>query len=129
MTMTTFLRSFLSTSLLLILVVVLLLSTSHLERESSSSSSTIHATTTRNDLINEQDQSLSSQSQPPSINFLAIGDWGGKWWYPYHTPEQLLTAQGMARVANDINSRFVGKLFFLGKKTRKEKDIIITYLE
>ena len=34
------------------------------------------------------------------IRFLAIGDWGGQSTYPYHTEEQVETAQGMARVAS-----------------------------
>ena len=41
------------------------------------------------------------------LHFLAIGDWGGREWWPYSTLAQVRTASGMARVATAQNSSFV----------------------
>ena len=41
------------------------------------------------------------------LNFLAIGDWGGREWWPYSTLAQVRTASGMARIATAQNSTFV----------------------
>jgi hypothetical protein len=42
-----------------------------------------------------------------SINFCAIGDWGGQEFFPYFTHAQKETAKGMGKVAADIKSKFV----------------------
>jgi tartrate-resistant acid phosphatase type 5 len=41
------------------------------------------------------------------LRFLAIGDWGGTDFFPYHTQEQLDTADGMAKVAREQEAEFV----------------------
>ena len=41
------------------------------------------------------------------LHFLAIGDWGGREWWPYSTLAQVRTASGMARIATAQNSSFV----------------------
>ncbi len=41
------------------------------------------------------------------LRFLALGDWGGIDFFPYHTQEQLDTADGMAKVAAEQESEFV----------------------
>mmetsp|Transcript_14348 Transcript_14348/g.22102 ORF Transcript_14348/g.22102 Transcript_14348/m.22102 type:complete len:355 (+) Transcript_14348:130-1194(+) len=41
------------------------------------------------------------------INFLTIGDWGGRDVFPYHTKAQVETAAGMGLIASEINSSFV----------------------
>jgi len=46
-------------------------------------------------------------SDAASINFCAIGDWGGMEWFPYFTYAQYETAKGMGKVAEDIQSQFV----------------------
>jgi len=48
-----------------------------------------------------------SGSAGSSINFCAIGDWGGSEYFPFFTHAQKETAKGMGRVAEDIDSRFV----------------------
>ena len=42
-----------------------------------------------------------------SLNFLAIGDWGGEEKSPYYTSAQKLGAAGMQKVAKSIDSKFV----------------------
>jgi len=53
--------------------------------------------------------STASLDQRPngSINFCAIGDWGGREWFPYFTYAQRQTAIGMGKVADTIDSQFV----------------------
>ena len=41
------------------------------------------------------------------LHFLALGDWGGIDISPYHTEEQLETADGMAKLAAEYDSEFV----------------------
>ena len=41
-----------------------------------------------------------------SLNFLAIGDWGGKPSSPYYTPAEKSIAGQMGKVAESINSSF-----------------------
>jgi tartrate-resistant acid phosphatase type 5 len=48
-----------------------------------------------------------SSSSGGNLRFLAIGDWGGLDHFPYHTKEQMETADGMARVASEHESEFV----------------------
>ena len=42
-----------------------------------------------------------------SLNFLAVGDWGGMGDAPYYTDAQLASASGMNTIASDINATFV----------------------
>ena len=41
------------------------------------------------------------------LRFLALGDWGGVDHFPYHTEEQIETADGMADIAAEQGSEFV----------------------
>ena len=41
------------------------------------------------------------------LNFLILGDWGGREWWPYSTLAQVRTASGMAKIATRQNSTFV----------------------
>lgn len=45
--------------------------------------------------------------RPAAGHFLALGDWGGSDWWPYHTRAQVKTAAGMAKIASDNDSSFV----------------------
>jgi tartrate-resistant acid phosphatase type 5 len=42
-----------------------------------------------------------------SLNFLAVGDWGGTETAPYYTPGQLASVTGMEKVAKALKSEFV----------------------
>lgn len=55
----------------------------------------------------ENNNSSGSSSSGGNLRFLAIGDWGGVDHFPYHTKEQMETADGMAKVASDHESEFV----------------------
>ena len=61
---------------------------------------------------NLPDSENSGPSSPSSraddgLSFLAIGDWGGREWWPYSTLAQVRTANGMAKIATRQNSAFV----------------------
>ncbi len=56
---------------------------------------------------NNNSSGSSSSSSGGNLRFLAIGDWGGVDHFPYHTKEQMETADGMAKVASDHESEFV----------------------
>ncbi len=47
-----------------------------------------------------------SPSSHPEVNFLIMGDWGGKPDKPYTTEEQIITAQGMEKIGGKINAKF-----------------------
>ncbi|KAL3935379.1 MAG: hypothetical protein SGBAC_009088 [Bacillariaceae sp.] len=49
----------------------------------------------------------SSDGGSSSINFCAIGDWGGREWFPYFTYAQRQTAMGMGSIAESRNAQFV----------------------
>jgi tartrate-resistant acid phosphatase type 5 len=55
----------------------------------------------------DENNSSGSSSSGGNLRFLAIGDWGGLDHFPYHTKEQMETADGMARVASEHESEFV----------------------
>ena len=55
----------------------------------------------------EENNSSGSSSSGGNLRFLAIGDWGGVDHFPYHTKEQMETADGMAKVASEHESEFV----------------------
>jgi tartrate-resistant acid phosphatase type 5 len=55
----------------------------------------------------DENNSSGSSSSGGNLRFLAIGDWGGLDHFPYHTKEQMETADGMARVASEYESEFV----------------------
>lgn len=57
--------------------------------------------------ITEENNNSSGSSSGGNLRFLAIGDWGGVDHFPYHTKEQMETADGMARVASEHESEFV----------------------
>jgi len=42
-----------------------------------------------------------------ALNFIAMGDWGGREDYPFTTPSELSSAQGIGRVSRQIGSNFV----------------------
>ena len=46
-------------------------------------------------------------ANPGSLGFLAVGDWGGLPFWPYHSPGQKATAKGMGKVAEMIDAEFV----------------------
>jgi len=48
-----------------------------------------------------------SSSSEGRIRFIAVGDWGGVDHFPYHTEEQIETADGMAKIAAEQGSEFV----------------------
>lgn len=54
-----------------------------------------------------KDSSDTSEDASGSINFCAIGDWGGQELFPYFTLGQKETAKGMGKVAEAIDSKFV----------------------
>ena len=57
-----------------------------------------------------------SPSSYSEVNFLIMGDWGGKSDKPYTTGEQLITAQGMGKIGKKINAKFalaLGDNFYL----------------
>ena len=56
---------------------------------------------------NNFDENSHSSTTTEGLHFLAIGDWGGREWWPYSTLAQVRTASGMARVATAQNSSFV----------------------
>jgi hypothetical protein len=47
---------------------------------------------------------LCSANDVDDFTLVAIGDWGGFPYPPYHTPHQTATAKGMAKVAEDIGA-------------------------
>lgn len=56
---------------------------------------------------NNFDENSHASTTAEGLHFLAIGDWGGREWWPYTTLAQVRTASGMARVATAQNSTFV----------------------
>ena len=44
------------------------------------------------------------------LSFLAIGDWGGGEHPPYHSKSSMACANGMGRVARDLDTKFVVSL-------------------
>jgi len=59
-----------------------------------------------------------------SLNFLVVGDWGGKDSSPYYTGGQLASVAGMEKIAQKINSEFVIALGdnFYSNGVRNEND-------
>ena len=55
----------------------------------------------------DREDSSSSSDNNQMINFVAIGDWGGKELFPYWTQGQKEAAEGMSKVSTQINSKFV----------------------
>jgi hypothetical protein len=55
----------------------------------------------------ENNNNSSGSSSGGNLRFLAIGDWGGVDQFPYHTKEQMETADGMSKVASEHESEFV----------------------
>jgi len=62
---------------------------------------------TRRTHENNFDANSHASATTEGLHFLAIGDWGGREWWPYTTLAQVRTASGMARVATAQNSSFV----------------------
>ena len=64
------------------------------------------------------------------INFLALGDWGGSPFFG-SLPDQVLTAKGMGKVAQEINADFVVTLgdnfYFTGVEDVDSKRFVETY--
>ena len=48
-----------------------------------------------------------SQHFVSSLNFLAVGDWGGQENAPFFTEGQVASVQGMEKVAQSLKSQFV----------------------
>lgn len=51
--------------------------------------------------------SAAADAAEGKLSFLAVGDWGGIPFWPYHSPGQKETAQGMGKVASAIKSEYV----------------------
>ena len=62
---------------------------------------------TRRTHENNFDENSHASATAEGLHFLAIGDWGGREWWPYTTLAQVRTASGMARIATAQNSTFV----------------------
>ena len=62
---------------------------------------------TRRTHENNFDANSHASATTEGLHFLAIGDWGGREWWPYTTLAQVRTASGMARIATAQNSSFV----------------------
>ena len=55
-----------------------------------------------------------------SLNFLAVGDWGGQDTDPYTRPGEIAAAGGMATIATQLNAKFVlglgDNFYYSGKR-------------
>ena len=56
---------------------------------------------------NNNNNNNKEEDENDTISFLAIGDWGGQSWFPYHTVAQKETAKGMGNVAANLQAQFV----------------------
>eukprot|EP01035_Chromulina_nebulosa_P023117 gene23117-29954_t len=59
-----------------------------------------------------------------SINFLAVGDWGGQQTSPYYTSGQKDSVAGMDKIATSVNAEFIVALGdnFYNSGVTKESD-------
>jgi tartrate-resistant acid phosphatase type 5 len=71
------------------------------------SSSDTTADADANVRTNSHHAESNDQVDDHGLRFLAIGDWGGREWWPYSTLAQVRTAVGMSRVATSTDASFV----------------------